>query len=164
MRPACCFLLRLRSLLCVFKQSNFKQSNQVQSRWFTKWNVCLWLLQTCPYWLIRTPSVQCLCIYLNAWFCLLILCFSLSLQFFRKDQGDFFVGCLFLTELSTPFVSMGKILIQVSASERANRPADTHAGQTGCRAQSSGNWQMHNRNTLENARFRAIRFLPSLQA
>uniref|UniRef100_A0A3Q1H2D3 Protein FAM57B-like n=1 Tax=Acanthochromis polyacanthus TaxID=80966 RepID=A0A3Q1H2D3_9TELE len=33
--------------------------------------------------------------------------------FFRKDQGDFFIGCLFLTELSTPFVSMGKILIQV---------------------------------------------------
>uniref|UniRef100_A0A672H138 TLC domain containing 3A n=1 Tax=Salarias fasciatus TaxID=181472 RepID=A0A672H138_SALFA len=33
--------------------------------------------------------------------------------FFRKDQGDFFIGCLFLTELSTPFVSLGKILIQV---------------------------------------------------
>ncbi|XP_026183687.1 smoothelin-like protein 1 isoform X2 [Mastacembelus armatus] len=32
--------------------------------------------------------------------------------FFRKDQGDFFIGCLFLTELSTPFVSLGKILIQ----------------------------------------------------
>uniref|UniRef100_A0AAQ4RZE9 TLC domain-containing protein n=1 Tax=Gasterosteus aculeatus aculeatus TaxID=481459 RepID=A0AAQ4RZE9_GASAC len=32
--------------------------------------------------------------------------------FFRRDQGDFFVGCLFLTELSTPFVSLGKILIQ----------------------------------------------------
>uniref|UniRef100_A0A672GHJ1 TLC domain containing 3A n=1 Tax=Salarias fasciatus TaxID=181472 RepID=A0A672GHJ1_SALFA len=27
--------------------------------------------------------------------------------------GDFFIGCLFLTELSTPFVSLGKILIQV---------------------------------------------------
>lgn len=35
-------------------------------------------------------------------------------QFFRKDQGDYFVGCLFLTELSTPFVSLGKILIQVT--------------------------------------------------
>ncbi|KAF3705841.1 Protein FAM57B [Channa argus] len=33
--------------------------------------------------------------------------------FFRKDQGDFFIGCLFLTELSTPFVSLGKILIQL---------------------------------------------------
>ncbi|XP_037543187.1 TLC domain-containing protein 3A [Nematolebias whitei] len=33
--------------------------------------------------------------------------------FFRKDQGDFFIGCLFLTELSTPFVSLGKMLIQI---------------------------------------------------
>uniref|UniRef100_A0A8C4A2G8 TLC domain-containing protein n=1 Tax=Denticeps clupeoides TaxID=299321 RepID=A0A8C4A2G8_9TELE len=33
--------------------------------------------------------------------------------FFRKDQGDFFIGCLFLTEVSTPFVSLGKILIQL---------------------------------------------------
>ncbi|XP_026226888.1 TLC domain-containing protein 3A isoform X1 [Anabas testudineus] len=33
--------------------------------------------------------------------------------FFRNDQGDFFIGCLFLTELSTPFVSLGKILIQL---------------------------------------------------
>ncbi|XP_034033732.1 TLC domain-containing protein 3A [Thalassophryne amazonica] len=33
--------------------------------------------------------------------------------FFRKAQGDFFIGCLFLTELSTPFVSLGKILIQL---------------------------------------------------
>lgn len=38
-------------------------------------------------------------------------------QFFRKDQGDFFIGCLFLTELSTPFVSLGKILIQVRQYE-----------------------------------------------
>lgn len=37
--------------------------------------------------------------------------------FFRKDQGDFFIGCLFLTELSTPFVSMGKILIQLSLQD-----------------------------------------------
>lgn len=34
--------------------------------------------------------------------------------FFRRDQGDYFIGCLFLTELSTPFVSLGKILIQVT--------------------------------------------------
>ncbi|KAM9440513.1 ceramide synthase isoform 2-T4 [Clarias gariepinus] len=33
--------------------------------------------------------------------------------FFRNDHGDFFIGCLFLTEISTPFVSLGKILIQV---------------------------------------------------
>ncbi|RVE64177.1 hypothetical protein OJAV_G00143940 [Oryzias javanicus] len=37
--------------------------------------------------------------------------------FFRKDMGDFFIGCLFLTELSTPFVSMGKILIQLSLQD-----------------------------------------------
>ena len=36
-----------------------------------------------------------------------------AFQFFRRDQGDYFIGCLFLTELSTPFVSLGKILIQV---------------------------------------------------
>lgn len=38
--------------------------------------------------------------------------------FFRKDQGDFFIGCLFLTELSTPFVSLGKILIQLNLQDR----------------------------------------------
>ncbi|KAG7217109.1 hypothetical protein INR49_027650 [Caranx melampygus] len=38
-------------------------------------------------------------------------------RFFRKDQGDFFIGCLFLTELSTPFVSLGKILIQLSLQD-----------------------------------------------
>lgn len=37
--------------------------------------------------------------------------------FFRKEQGDFFIGCLFLTEVSTPFVSLGKILIQLSLQE-----------------------------------------------
>ncbi|XP_028275790.1 protein FAM57A-like [Parambassis ranga] len=33
--------------------------------------------------------------------------------FFRRGLGDFFIGCLFTTEFSTPFVSMGKILIQL---------------------------------------------------
>ncbi|XP_066513515.1 ceramide synthase [Hoplias malabaricus] len=37
--------------------------------------------------------------------------------FFRKDQGDYFIGCLFLTEFSTPFVSLGKILIQLSMQD-----------------------------------------------
>ncbi|CAB1316658.1 unnamed protein product [Coregonus sp. 'balchen'] len=37
--------------------------------------------------------------------------------FFRKDQGDYFIGCLFLTELSTPFVSLGKILIQLGLQD-----------------------------------------------
>lgn len=53
--------------------------------------------------------------FFHAHVCLLTpcaLCLSVP-QFFRRDQGDFFIGCLFLTELSTPFVSLGKILIQV---------------------------------------------------
>uniref|UniRef100_A0A8C9N6G7 TLC domain containing 3A n=1 Tax=Serinus canaria TaxID=9135 RepID=A0A8C9N6G7_SERCA len=29
------------------------------------------------------------------------------------ELGDFFVGCIFTAELSTPFVSLGKILMQV---------------------------------------------------
>ncbi|XP_008054247.1 LOW QUALITY PROTEIN: protein FAM57A [Carlito syrichta] len=33
-------------------------------------------------------------------------------QKFRGDLGDFFVGCIFTAELSTPFVSLGRILIQ----------------------------------------------------
>lgn len=32
--------------------------------------------------------------------------------FFRRGLGDFFIGCFFITEFSTPFVSFGKILIQ----------------------------------------------------
>ncbi|NXX66712.1 FA57A protein, partial [Spizella passerina] len=34
-------------------------------------------------------------------------------QHFRGELGDFFVGCIFTAELSTPFVSLGKILMQV---------------------------------------------------
>lgn len=30
----------------------------------------------------------------------------------RRGLGDFFVGCFFISELSTPFISIGKILIQ----------------------------------------------------
>uniref|UniRef100_H3C9E8 TLC domain containing 3A n=1 Tax=Tetraodon nigroviridis TaxID=99883 RepID=H3C9E8_TETNG len=37
--------------------------------------------------------------------------------FFRQDRGDFFIGCLFLTEISTPFVSLGKILIQLGLQD-----------------------------------------------
>uniref|UniRef100_A0A803TX53 TLC domain containing 3A n=1 Tax=Anolis carolinensis TaxID=28377 RepID=A0A803TX53_ANOCA len=33
----------------------------------------------------------------------------------RGELGDFFVGCIFTAELSTPFVSLGKILMQVNA-------------------------------------------------
>ncbi|XP_036381183.1 TLC domain-containing protein 3A-like [Megalops cyprinoides] len=37
--------------------------------------------------------------------------------FYRNDQGDYFIGCLFLTEFSTPFVSLGKILIQLGLQD-----------------------------------------------
>ncbi|GAB1296473.1 TLC domain-containing protein 3A [Apodemus speciosus] len=31
----------------------------------------------------------------------------------RGELGDFFVGCIFTAELSTPFVSLGRVLIQL---------------------------------------------------
>jgi len=34
-------------------------------------------------------------------------------QRLRGDLGDFFVGCIFMAELSTPFVSLGRVLIQL---------------------------------------------------
>lgn len=34
-------------------------------------------------------------------------------QRLRGDLGDFFVGCIFTAELSTPFVSLGRVLIQL---------------------------------------------------
>ncbi|XP_062967899.1 TLC domain-containing protein 3A isoform X2 [Cynocephalus volans] len=34
-------------------------------------------------------------------------------QRLRGDLGDFFIGCIFTAELSTPFVSLGRILIQL---------------------------------------------------
>ncbi|XP_033905346.1 TLC domain-containing protein 3A-like [Acipenser ruthenus] len=37
--------------------------------------------------------------------------------FFRNELGDFFIGCLFTAELSTPFVSLGKILIQLGLQD-----------------------------------------------
>ena len=37
----------------------------------------------------------------------------------RGERGDFFVGCIFTAELSTPFVSLGKILIQARMKETA---------------------------------------------
>ncbi|XP_060901971.1 TLC domain-containing protein 3A-like [Labrus mixtus] len=43
----------------------------------------------------------------------LLLIFLPITLFFRRGLGDFFIGCLFTTEFSTPFVSTGKILIQL---------------------------------------------------
>ncbi|XP_069812152.1 TLC domain-containing protein 3A-like [Dendropsophus ebraccatus] len=40
--------------------------------------------------------------------------------FIRGDIGDFYVGCLLVAELSTPFVSLGKILLQVCAREQSS--------------------------------------------
>lgn len=36
------------------------------------------------------------------------------LQFWRQGKGDYFQGIMFMAELSTPSVCLGKILIQVS--------------------------------------------------
>ncbi|KAK1787790.1 hypothetical protein P4O66_016276 [Electrophorus voltai] len=47
---------------------------------------------------------------------LLTLLFPFTM-FLRNDQGDYFIGCLFLTEISTPFVSLGKILIQLGKQD-----------------------------------------------
>ncbi|XP_062919146.1 TLC domain containing 3Ba isoform X4 [Mobula hypostoma] len=42
------------------------------------------------------------------------ICFPVSV-FLRDGRGDYFVGCLFLAEVSTPFVCLGKVLIQTAA-------------------------------------------------
>ncbi|XP_043574277.1 ceramide synthase-like [Chiloscyllium plagiosum] len=40
---------------------------------------------------------------------LLLVCFPI-IVYYRKGLGDFFLGCMFMAELSTPFVSFAKIL------------------------------------------------------
>ncbi|KAG2463992.1 FA57B protein, partial [Polypterus senegalus] len=44
------------------------------------------------------------------------VCFPISVvticSFWRQGKGDFFQGCMFLAELSTPSVCLGKVLIQ----------------------------------------------------
>lgn len=47
-------------------------------------------------------------------------CLFFFLQKLRGELGDFFVGCIFTAELSTPFVSLGRVLIQVRMSEAAD--------------------------------------------
>ncbi|XP_034557320.1 TLC domain-containing protein 3A-like [Notolabrus celidotus] len=47
----------------------------------------------------------------------LLLIFLPITLFFRRGLGDFFIGCLFTTEFSTPFVSIGKILIQLGLDD-----------------------------------------------
>ncbi|XP_072249169.1 TLC domain-containing protein 3A-like [Leuresthes tenuis] len=43
----------------------------------------------------------------------LLLIFMPITLFFRRGLGDFFIGCMFITEFSTPFISIGKIFIQL---------------------------------------------------
>ncbi|XP_077421836.1 TLC domain-containing protein 3A-like [Vanacampus margaritifer] len=43
----------------------------------------------------------------------LVLVFMPIVLFFRRGLGDFFLGCFFITEFSTPFLCFGKILIQL---------------------------------------------------
>ncbi|XP_029302185.1 protein FAM57A-like [Cottoperca gobio] len=47
----------------------------------------------------------------------LLLIFLPITLFFRRGLGDFFIGCLFTTEFSTPFVSIGRILIQLGLDD-----------------------------------------------
>ncbi|KAM3849625.1 ceramide synthase-like [Diretmus argenteus] len=47
----------------------------------------------------------------------LLLIFMPITLFFRRGLGDFFIGCIFTTEFSTPFVSFGKILIQLGLDD-----------------------------------------------
>ncbi|KAM8853262.1 TLC domain-containing protein 3A-like isoform 3-T3 [Synchiropus picturatus] len=44
---------------------------------------------------------------------ILLLVFMPITLLLRRGLGDFFVGCLFLTELSSPFIAIGRILIQL---------------------------------------------------
>ncbi|XP_069768112.1 TLC domain-containing protein 3A-like [Narcine bancroftii] len=47
---------------------------------------------------------------------LLLICLPITV-FYRKGLGDFFLGCLFLAELSTPFISFAKILSQLKKQD-----------------------------------------------
>ena len=44
-------------------------------------------------------------------------------QLWRQGKGDFFLGCLLMAELSTPFVCLGKVLILVSTQGPRPRPS-----------------------------------------
>lgn len=48
------------------------------------------------------------------------VCFPVSV-FWRQGKGDYFQGIMFMAELSTPSVCLGKILIQVRASVQPQR-------------------------------------------
>ncbi|XP_026546324.1 protein FAM57B-like [Notechis scutatus] len=44
---------------------------------------------------------------------MVLVCFPVSVLW-RQGKGDFFLGCMLMAELSTPFVCLGKVLILVS--------------------------------------------------
>lgn len=67
---------------------------------------CVYMSLVCLAW-THTYSI-----YYTVW--LSADCSVSALQFFRRGLGDFFIACLFTTEFSTPFISIGKILIQVN--------------------------------------------------
>ncbi|XP_075268075.1 LOW QUALITY PROTEIN: ceramide synthase-like [Opisthocomus hoazin] len=48
---------------------------------------------------------------------MVLVCFPVA-TLWRQGKGDFFLGCLLMAELSTPFVCLGKVLILVSQSPR----------------------------------------------
>lgn len=54
-------------------------------------------------------------------------CLGPSPQVWRQGKGDFFLGCMLMAEVSTPFVCLGKILIQVRGRLRAER-GHSHTG------------------------------------
>uniref|UniRef100_A0A8C7EF99 TLC domain containing 3B n=1 Tax=Nothoprocta perdicaria TaxID=30464 RepID=A0A8C7EF99_NOTPE len=59
---------------------------------------------------------------------MVLVCFPVL---WRQDKGDFFLGCLLMAELSTPFVCLGKVLILVTSTRPpppSSRPSSTGSG------------------------------------
>ncbi|XP_048188086.1 ceramide synthase isoform X1 [Perognathus longimembris pacificus] len=52
---------------------------------------------------------------------MVLVCFPLSVVW-RQGKGDFFLGCMLMAEVSTPFVCLGKILIQLPVLPGAALP------------------------------------------
>uniref|UniRef100_A0A8C8S986 TLC domain containing 3B n=1 Tax=Pelusios castaneus TaxID=367368 RepID=A0A8C8S986_9SAUR len=49
--------------------------------------------------------------------CMVLVCFPISVLW-RQGKGDFFLGCMLMAELSTPFVCLGKVLILYKQQHR----------------------------------------------
>ncbi|TRZ06247.1 hypothetical protein HGM15179_020860, partial [Zosterops borbonicus] len=50
---------------------------------------------------------------------MVLVCFPVA-TLWRQGKGDFFLGCLLMAELSTPFVCLGKVLILHTALHKLN--------------------------------------------